>query len=129
MLSSSYIAAILPHLLTGRKNITHGPFHLPGVWGFAINAVACAYMIVWFVIYCFPFALPVDAKSMNYACLIWGGLTVCVGVWWLVGARKGGYVGPTVTGGIVFEGDLAGKEKGGVMGPYAKEEEADVRGL
>ena len=56
-------------------------------------------MLVWFVIYCFPFALPTDAQTMNYACLIWGGLTTFVTIWWFVGARKD-YVGPKTTGGI-----------------------------
>jgi choline transport protein len=105
MSSASYIAAILPNLLTGRTNIKYGPFHLPGIWGPLINGVACAYMIVWFVIYCFPFALPVDATNMNYACLIWGGLTIFVAVWWFVVARKE-YVGPTATGGIVSEAEV-----------------------
>ena len=35
---------------------------------------------------------------MNYACLIWGGLTIFVALWWVVKARKG-YEGPTATGG------------------------------
>lgn len=94
MVSSSYIAAILPNLLTGRKNIeVYGPFQLKGIWGFALNGIACAYMIVWFVIYCFPFFLPTNAQTMNYASLMWGGFSIIVAGWWFVGARKG-YKGP-----------------------------------
>ncbi|KAK0375081.1 amino acid permease [Colletotrichum limetticola] len=100
--SSSYLAAILPNLLSGRKMVAYGPFHMRGWIGFAINGIACSYMLVWFVIYCFPFALPTNAQSMNYACLIWGGFTIFVGLWWLLGARKG-YEGPTTTGGAVIE--------------------------
>ena len=92
-----YVAAILPHLLTGRKNIHFGPFQLKK-FGFALNFIACGYLMVWFVIYCFPFALPTDAQSMNYACLIWGGLTVLVTVWWFIGESR--YIGPKTTGGI-----------------------------
>lgn len=101
--SSSYIAAILPNLLTGRRNIkTWGPFHLKGAIGFIFNIIACAYMMVWFIIYCFPFALPVDAATMNYASLIWGSFTIFVAAWWFFGARKS-YVGPpmVVDGGNV----------------------------
>lgn len=97
----SYIAALLPHLLTGRKNINFGPFRL-GKLGIIFNFIACGYLIVWFVIYCFPFALPTDAQTMNYACVIWGGLTVFVTAWWFIGARRG-YVGPKTTGGINAE--------------------------
>jgi hypothetical protein len=59
-------------------------------------------MIAWFVIYCFPFYLPTDAQTMNYASLIWGGLTILVTVWWFTGARKN-YVGPTTKGGVNAE--------------------------
>lgn len=99
MSSSSYIAAILPHLLTGRKNITYGPFHLNyGPLGFLCNAIACGYMIVWFVVYCFPFFLPVDRATMNYASLLWGGCTIIFLGWWIAGGRKD-YVGPQTKGG------------------------------
>ncbi|KAK2057467.1 amino acid permease [Colletotrichum caudatum] len=100
--SSSYLAAILPNLLAGRTRVAYGPFCMRGWIGFAINGFACAYMLVWFVIYSFPYALPTDAQSMNYACLIWGGFTALVALWWLMRARKG-YEGPTTTGGIVTE--------------------------
>lgn len=94
MSTSSYIAAILPNLLHRRKSIqTYGPFHLKGAVGFTLNIVACTYMIVWFVIYCFPYYLPTNAASMNYSCLLWGGFTIIIAGWWFVGARKG-YVGP-----------------------------------
>lgn len=92
--SSSYVAAILPNILTRRKNIeVYGPFQLKGIWGYIIPAVACSYMIVWFVIYCFPFYLPTDAATMNYASLLWGGFTIFIALWWFLGARRR-YKGP-----------------------------------
>lgn len=100
--TSSYLAALLPHLLTRRRNIEYGPFRLRGWLGFALNSIACGYMLVWFVIYSFPYSVPTTAASMNYACLIWGGLTLLVGLWWLVKARDG-YDGPRTTGGVVPE--------------------------
>ncbi|ROV86910.1 hypothetical protein VSDG_10107 [Cytospora chrysosperma] len=98
--SSSYIATILPHLIRGRKGITYGPFRMKGWIGFLVNGLACAYLAAFFVIYSFPYYLPTDAQSMNYACLIWGGLTILVGLWWVFGARKG-YQGPQTTGGLI----------------------------
>jgi hypothetical protein len=67
-------------------------------------------MIVWFVIYCFPYYLPTDAQTMNYAVLIWGGFTVFVAAWWFLGARKG-YQGPpmVVNGGKVNLADTLKK--------------------
>jgi choline transport protein len=122
MSSSSYLAAILPNLLRRRRSIIYGPFHLRGWVGFTINGVACAYMLVWFVIYCFPYYLPTDATSMNYAVLIWGGLTVLVGVWWLVKARNG-YEGPSTTGGIISAAEIEG---GGVHVGKSLSKGADV---
>ena len=99
--TASYTAAILPNLITKRKNIIYGPFHMKGALGFVMNFIACAYMIVWFVIYNFPYALPTTAASMNYSCLIFGGLTIFVTVWWFVGAK--GYKGPQTIGGNISE--------------------------
>jgi choline transport protein len=98
MSTSSYTAAILPNLLTRRKNIIYGPFQMKGVLGFIMNGIACAYMMVWFVIYCFPYYLPTNAATMNYAALIWGGLTIFVIAWWFIGAKN--YKGPQTIGGI-----------------------------
>ena len=96
MSSSSYTAAILPNLITRRKNIeVYGPFELKGIWGYVLPTIACSYMIVWFVIYSFPYYLPTDAETMNYASLIWGGFTIFVAAWWFLGARRN-YVGPPI---------------------------------
>lgn len=122
MSSASYTAAILPNLLTRRKNIVYGPFQLGRTLGFGFSAVACGYMLVWFVIYCFPFALPTStwelrgppfsslyltaragAQSMNYASLIFGGLTLLVALWWGFGASRNGYEGPKAVSGIAAE--------------------------
>lgn len=65
---------------------------MKGPIGFVVNAVACLYIIVFIVIFCFPFALPVNAASMNYTSLITGGLTLFVAVFWFM--RKGQYEGP-----------------------------------
>lgn len=103
MSSSSYLAAILPNLINARKGIkTYGPFHMKGALGYAVNIIACSYMIVWFVIYSFPYALPTDAETMNYASLLWGGFTILVTLWWFIRGKH--YDGPPmVEGGVVAE--------------------------
>ncbi|KAI9874448.1 MAG: hypothetical protein M1830_009735, partial [Pleopsidium flavum] len=89
----SYLAAILPHLLSSRANITPGPFWMTGLLGYTVNGIACSYIVVFIVIYCFPYSLPVRAGSMNYSCLITGSLTIFVAVWWTWVGRRG-YTGP-----------------------------------
>lgn len=88
----SYLAAILPHLLSKRSNVTPGWFWMNGAIGFAVNGVACLYIMAFIVIFCFPFSLPVTATTMNYACLITGGFSLFVVAFWFW--RKGDYVGP-----------------------------------
>ncbi|KAJ5042180.1 uncharacterized protein L3040_004736 [Drepanopeziza brunnea f. sp. 'multigermtubi'] len=100
----SYLAAILPFILTRRfsresappgpciSNISPGPYQMGHYLGYAVNTIACSYIAVFVVIYCFPFSLPVTAVNMNYACVIAGSLTIFAGVWWLAQGRA--YVGP-----------------------------------
>jgi amino acid transporter len=88
----SYLAAILPHLLTKRSNVTPGWFWMKGPLGFVVNAVACLYIMAFVVLFFFPFALPVNAESMNYASLITGGSSLFVAAYWFWSARD--YVGP-----------------------------------
>lgn len=96
MSMSSYIASLLPYLLRGRQGVRLGYFRLPHVLGLVLNSLACAFMLVCFVIFCFPYSLPTDAKTMNYTSLIWGGLTLFVGLWWVfrAKARYGGIAIP-----------------------------------
>ena len=88
----SYLMAILPHLLSKRANVTPGWFWMKGSIGFIVNGVACLYIVAFIVIFCFPFALPFDAETMNYTSLITGGLSLFVAIFWFI--RKGTYEGP-----------------------------------
>lgn len=91
--SASYLAFILPNILTRRRHVVAGPFTMPDPVFYVIATLACAYMCIFIVIYCFPYAVPFDAQSMNYSCLIVGGLSIFVAGWWFW-IRNGGYVGP-----------------------------------
>ncbi|TVY49403.1 Choline transport protein [Lachnellula cervina] len=82
--SLSYLAAILPHLLGGRRNVTPGPFWMPKWIGFAVNTFSCLYLIVFIVIFSFPATLPVSTENMNYASVIVSGFTLIAAVWWIV---------------------------------------------
>lgn len=88
----SYFLAIFPHLLSGRKTIRPGPFWM-GNLGFVVNAVACAYIVVTVVIFCFPYSVPTSAQSMNYTSVITCGLSLLVWIWWMWHG-KGNYEGP-----------------------------------
>lgn len=91
--ASSFVAAILPNLLTKRKHVRPGPFFMKGALGYVVAGLASAYLIVFNVIYCFPYAMPVDAPTMNWTCLLVGGLSIFIAAWWFW-KRSNGYVGP-----------------------------------
>ena len=109
--SLSYLAALVPHVLSNRRHIksirpetttsgttsatlsapTSGPstgrayFRLPDRSGLIICTAACIYLAAFAVIFCFPPTLPVNgAGNMNFTGVIVGG-------WTLVAAGYGGF--------------------------------------
>ncbi|KAF1998599.1 putative choline transport protein [Amniculicola lignicola CBS 123094] len=97
--TASYLAFILPNIVTRRKYIVPGPFSMPDPVFYIVGGLATAYICAFIVIYCFPYAVPFTAASMNYSSLITGGLTVFIAAWWFVIDRRG-YKGP---GGAIEE--------------------------
>jgi amino acid transporter len=50
--SASYAMAIAPNLITRRKYMPKGPFHM-GSWGYAVNAIAVLLVIFFDTMFCF----------------------------------------------------------------------------
>jgi amino acid transporter len=98
----SYLAAILPHYATRKGNVAPGPFELKGALGYVLAAVACSYILVFAVVFCFPYAMPVDDVTMNYTCVTTGGFSVFIAAWWFW-KRSRGYAGPKVLLGVEAE--------------------------
>ncbi|SJM88853.1 related to choline transport protein [Zygosaccharomyces bailii] len=92
--TSAFFLSIVPNLITRKRNIPRGSFWM-GKWGYAINIISCMYIVVFFVIYCFPYALPVAADDMNYTSVMTCGLGVLVSIWWFIHGR-GQYKGPVI---------------------------------
>lgn len=108
--STSYLLAILPHILTKRANVPPGPFWM-GASGFVVNGLACVLIAFFNTFFCWPYAYPVTVSGMNcescsarrnllgqadlYAdnSVILVGVVVLTVFWWCVhGLRK--YPGP-----------------------------------
>ncbi|PNS14164.1 Choline transport protein [Sphaceloma murrayae] len=92
--TASFVCAILPYLLTGRKYVVPGPFFMPNAIAYPLLALANGYIISFIVIFCFPAALPFDAVTMNYVSVVIGGITIFISVWWFIKSKRG-YQSPT----------------------------------
>lgn len=92
--TSAFFLAMAPNILTKRRNLPPGPFNM-GRFGYVLNTVSCIYIVVFFVIYCFPYSLPVEAGNMNYTSVIICGLALVVSIWWIVHGRRN-FKGPSL---------------------------------
>ena len=68
---------------------------MPKHVAYSVMAIACTYMVVFDVIFMFPFSLPVSASTMNYSRVMTGGITIFLGRCYLW-KRSHGYEGPRV---------------------------------
>ncbi|KAJ7731511.1 choline transport protein [Mycena metata] len=90
--TTSYAMAILPHLLSGRKNVPRGPFWM-GRAGFFINTMSVLLIVFTDVMFCFPYALPASVPAMNYNSVILFGCVALTAFWWIIHGRTQ-YPGP-----------------------------------
>jgi len=60
-----------------------------------VMSIASAYIIVFNVIYMFPFSMPVNGATFNYSSVLAGGLTILLTGWYFWKISHG-YVGPIV---------------------------------
>ena len=93
-LSSYEIAIILLIMkkLSGEK-VNLGPWNL-GRLGLPINIIAAVYTLVTVIFTFFPVAMPVHKGSMNYSCVMYGGVII-LGIIYYVLRGHQYYVGPS----------------------------------
>ncbi|KAJ6552575.1 choline transport protein [Mycena vulgaris] len=90
--TTSYAMAILPHVLSGRKNVPQGPFWM-GRAGFFVNIISVLLIVFTNVMFCFPYFLPATVPTMNYNSVILVGCVVLTTFWWIIHGRTQ-YPGP-----------------------------------
>ncbi|KAK1585241.1 choline transporter [Colletotrichum navitas] len=92
--SVSYAIPFAANMLSGRRYFPRGPFHL-GKAGYAINGLSVFFIILFDVLFCFPFVLPVTEATMNWSSVILVGTVAITALWWAFHAAKH-YPGPKV---------------------------------
>ncbi|KAL8947412.1 MAG: hypothetical protein Q9222_006301 [Ikaeria aurantiellina] len=75
--------------------LSWGPFHLPGVFGIAVNAFSVIFGLIIFFFSFWPVATPVTPATMNFSVLMTGSVTLFAILWYVVKARHV-YKGPIV---------------------------------
>ncbi|KAI5457587.1 amino acid/polyamine transporter I [Mariannaea sp. PMI_226] len=97
----SYAIPFIGNMMSGRRRFSRGPFHL-GKAGTIVNGLAVSFIIIFDIFFCFPLALPFDSTTMNYNCVILGGVIFIAGLWWLGHARKH-YSGPVFKDTVIHD--------------------------
>ncbi|KAK7451574.1 choline transporter [Colletotrichum acutatum] len=92
--SVSYAIPFAANMLSGRKYFPRGPFHL-GKAGYIINGLAVLFIVLFDIMFCFPFVLPTTVATMNWSAVILVGTVAITGLWWAVHAVHH-YPGPKV---------------------------------
>jgi choline transport protein len=77
----AYYIPILTNLLTGRRNMYKGVFHM-GNWGFLVNIVTICWLTFAIIFFSFPYSMPVKVENMNYTCVVVGSLPILIVGWW-----------------------------------------------
>ncbi|UPL01103.1 hypothetical protein LCI18_012037 [Fusarium solani-melongenae] len=98
LLNVSYAFPVITLLIRGRGILkahqnADTPFKL-GRWGHAVNWLACVFVVVTSVFFCFPTAIPVSGNTMNYVCVVIGILVVLIALYWLFYGHR--FEGPLV---------------------------------
>ncbi|KAF1344390.1 amino acid permease [Delphinella strobiligena] len=84
----AYMIPILTNLLSGRRNMHRGTFHMEGTKGVVVNIITVGWLTFAIIFFSFPYYQPVTAENMNYTCLVVGGLAILQVGWWFKAGRK-----------------------------------------
>ena len=75
--------------------LVFGPWYIPGMYGIAVNAFACVYLIILIFFCMWPSELPVTAENMNYTALVTAAVIAFSTGYYYFWARRI-YTGPVV---------------------------------
>ncbi|KAL6401756.1 hypothetical protein AUP68_14208 [Ilyonectria robusta] len=96
--TTTYMSAIIPLILGGRKYFEPGWFSMRGKIGMIMNLMSVAYMGVFIVIYSFPPSHPTTVAGMNWAPVVYVSISVIITIYWF--KLRNEYDGPVYVGRI-----------------------------
>ena len=89
-----------------RKRLLHepvrkGPWHL-GPYGLVVNIIAACFLVISTLFSFFPPAVPVTLVTMNWSCVVFGGVVIVGLVYYVTLGRKV-YHGPIIERPILLQ--------------------------
>lgn len=87
-LAVGYLVPITLSLLSGRRQVSKARWNVGSILGPIVNFVAIVWILFQLILFSMPTALPVTAVSMNYASVVFVGLSGISGIWYLISGRK-----------------------------------------
>ncbi|KAK6859746.1 Choline transporter [Apiospora arundinis] len=115
----SYAIPLVANMATGRRYFPRGPFHMGKRVGWVINGLAVLFIVLFDVLFCFPFAIPTTKDTMNYNSVILVGVVFLSAIWWVMHATRH-YPGPKVMK-LYIHDDAAPWSQGQNGGPRGAE--------
>ncbi|GAB7352183.1 hypothetical protein MBLNU459_g2662t1 [Dothideomycetes sp. NU459] len=95
-----FTSYLIPICLMIRKRLTgedaqlrFGPWRMGKFTGLAVNILSAIYLVISVVFSFFPPGLPVTLQTMNWSCVVWGGI-VLLGLVWYAALGRRRYNGP-----------------------------------
>lgn len=84
---------IRKRLIGEDASLRFGPWKMGRTTGLIVNVLSSIYLVISVVFSFFPPAIPVTLETMNWSCVVWGGIVLLGLVWYALLGRKR-YDGP-----------------------------------
>jgi amino acid transporter len=88
-LSIAYAIPIILSMKGSRKEVRQARWQAKSLLGWAVNILALAWIVLEIVLFALPAAQPVTSVSMNYAAVVFVGLSLLTVAWYFIHARHG----------------------------------------
>jgi hypothetical protein len=88
-LAIAYAVPVILSMMGSRKEVQQARWKATGLLGWAINIAALAWIGLEIGLFAMPATQPVTSVSMNYAAVVFAGLSLLTVAWYFIHARHG----------------------------------------
>jgi amino acid transporter len=88
-LAIAYAVPVVLSMMGSRREVQQARWKASGLIGWAINIAALSWIALEIVLFALPAVQPVTSVSMNYAAVVFVGLSLLTVAWYFIHARHG----------------------------------------